>query len=212
MIHISVDQKEIACQEGSTLLDVSLENGIYIPNLCHVNGMPTAPASCRLCMVTVEGEEAPVTACTTRVKEGMVVRTDTDEVRDLQRTGLKLLLSVHDIDCRNCTANKQCELQNIAKFLKVALKASPYETLLKEQPTDHTHPFLDYLPNRCVLCGKCVYTCSDKNGTPFFTYARRGFDTVISAYGMEGSTADCETCQACVEICPVGALVLREKD
>ncbi|MEK6193523.1 MAG: 2Fe-2S iron-sulfur cluster-binding protein, partial [Deltaproteobacteria bacterium] len=100
MIHITVDQKEIACEEGRTLLEVCLENNIYIPNLCHVTGMETPPASCRMCMVTVQGEKAPVTACTTRTVDKMLVRTDTAEVRQLQQTAFKLLLSVHDIDCR----------------------------------------------------------------------------------------------------------------
>ena len=211
MIHITIDLKEIACAEGSTLLDVCRENDIYIPNLCHVAGMKTPPASCRMCMVAIEGREKPVTACTTRVAEGMVVRTDTGEVRQLQRTALKLLLSVHDIDCRNCSANKQCELQNTARFLKAGLKATPYETLLKEQAVDSAHPYLDYLPNRCVLCGKCIYVCSEKNGRSFFTFARRGFDTVISVFEMDGLEAPCEACLACVAICPVGALEIRKK-
>jgi NADH dehydrogenase/NADH:ubiquinone oxidoreductase subunit G len=210
MIHITVDQKEIACEEGSTLLDVCLENGIYIPNLCHVSGMQTPPASCRMCMVALEGADEPVTACTTRAADRMVVRTDTGEVRELQRTALKLLLSVHDIDCRNCSANKQCELQTIARFLKVGLKAAPYETLLKEQAIDQAHPFLDYYANRCVLCGKCIHACREKNGVSFFTYARRGFDTVISAFGMDGMETDCKACLACVKSCPVGALEVRE--
>ena len=210
MIQITVDRKEIACEEGSTLLDVCLENGIYIPNLCHVAGMQTPPASCRMCMVAIEGEKGPVTACTTRAVAGMIVRTDTDEVRELQRTALKLLLSVHDIDCRNCSANKQCDLQTIARFLKVGLKAAPYETLLKAQEIDRTHPFLDYLPNRCVLCGKCIHACREKNGASFFTYARRGFDTVINAFGMAGTAVDCEGCLACVDLCPVGALAFRQ--
>jgi len=210
MIHITVDQKEIACEEGRTLLEVCLENNIYIPNLCHVTGMETPPASCRMCMVAVQGEKAPVTACTTRTVGKMVVRTDTAEVRQLQQTAFKLLLSVHDIDCRNCSANKQCELQNIARFLKKGLKATPYATLLKENALDSTHPFLDYFPNRCVLCGKCIHICREKNGRSFFTFARRGFDTVISAFGTDNMDAACEACMACVEICPVGALLVRE--
>ena len=192
------------------MLDVCLENGIYIPNLCHIKGMPAPPASCRMCMVAIEGRNAPVTACTVPAVEGMVVATDTDEVRELQRSALKLLLSVHDIDCRNCRANKQCELQHIARFLKVGLKAAPYKTVLKAQAVDRTHPFLDYLPNRCVLCGKCIHTCRERNGWAFFTYARRGFDTVINAFGMDASAAGCEECLACVDICPVGALAVRE--
>ena len=161
-------------------------------------------------MVAVDGGKRPVTACTTRTADRMVVRTDTPEVRQLQRTALKLLLSVHDIDCRNCGANKQCELQNIARFLKVGLKATPYETVLKETEVDRAHPCLDYFPNRCVLCGKCIHVCGEKNHGSFFTFARRGFDTVISAFGMDGPDAGCEACLACVEICPVGALVVRE--
>lgn len=211
MIHITVDQKEIACIAGSTLLDVCLENGITIPNLCHVAEIKAPAASCRMCMVAVEGEKKPVTACTTRVFDRMVVRTDTDTVRQLQRTALKLLLSVHDIDCRNCSANRQCELQNLARFLKVGLKAAPYETLLKENAIDRTHPFLDYFPNRCVLCGKCIHACGDRNGRSFFSFARRGFKTVVSAFGVDGKEAACNGCRACVEICPVGALEIRKK-
>ena len=194
---------------GSMLLDVCLENGIYIPNLCHVTGMKTPAASCRMCMVAVEGEENPFTACTTRVFDRMVVRTDTEAVRQLQRTALKLLLSVHDIDCRNCSANRQCELQNMARFLKMGLKAAPYETLLKEPAIDRTHPILDYFPNRCVLCGKCIHACKDRNGRSFFSFARRGFKTVVSAYGVDDGESACNGCRACVEICPVGALAPR---
>lgn len=212
MIHITVDRKEIACQEGGSLLDVCLENGIYIPNLCNVRNMKTPQASCRMCMVTIEGENDPLPACTTRVDDGMVVHTGTDEVRQLQRTALRLLLSVHDIDCRNCRANKKCELQNMARFLKVGLKAAPYETLLKEPAIDRTHPVLDYYPNRCVLCGRCLHACGEKSGRSCFTFARRGFETVISAFGMEGLDDDCEACRACVAVCPVGALAARQDE
>ena len=161
-------------------------------------------------MVAIGDDQNPVPACTVLAVAGMVVKTDTDEVRQLQRTALKLLLSVHDIDCRNCSANKQCELQNMARFLKIGLRAAPYETLLKEPAIDRTHPVLDYLPNRCVLCGKCIHVCGEENGSPWFTFARRGFDTVISAFGADGMDAACRGCRACVEICPVGALVVRQ--
>jgi len=207
---IKVDGKEINVQAGENLLHVCLEKGIYIPNLCHVRGMQTPPASCRMCMVAVNGEKKPVTACTTRVRNGMEVMTDTPEVRQLQRSALRLLLSVHDIDCRNCIANKRCELQNIARFLKVGLRAKPYETLLKETTIDGAHPCLDYYPNRCVLCGKCIHACGQENGQSVFTFARRGFDTVISAYGVQAMDISCLDCMACVKICPVGALVVKE--
>ena len=192
------------------MLDVCLENNIYIPSLCHITGMETPPASCRMCMVEVHGEKAPHTACTLRTVDNMVVRTDTTHVRQLQRTAFKLLLSVHDIDCKNCSANKQCELQNIARFLKIGLKARPYATLLKEQAIDRTHPFLDYFPNKCVLCGKCIHVCRERNSRSFFTFAQRGFNTVISAFGADHRDVACDACTACVAVCPVGALVVRD--
>ncbi|MBW2611306.1 MAG: (2Fe-2S)-binding protein [Deltaproteobacteria bacterium] len=210
MIFINVDEKKISCEEGRTLLDVCLENGIYIPNLCHVKGMQTPPASCRMCMVAIDGEKKPAMACTTRVRENMTVMTDTPEIRHLQRTALRLLLSVHDIDCKNCSANKHCELQNLSRFLKVGLKAAPYATLLKETAIDRTHPCLDYYPNRCLLCGKCIHVCRQKNGQSVFTFARRGFKTVISTFGFDNPDVFCGECLACVEICPVGALVVRK--
>ena len=208
MIHIRVDDKELAVPEGSILLQACLDNDIYIPNLCFLeNRMPVA-ASCRLCFVEIEGQTQPVTACTVKVKPGMRVKTDTPAVRQLQKTGLKLLLSVHEIDCRHCPANKRCELQKIARFLKTGLNAKPLETVLKATKIDTTHPLIDYYPNRCVLCGKCVVVCAQNNGHNMLTFAKRGFETVISSYGAAAAEENsCKDCLACVKICPVGALV-----
>jgi predicted molibdopterin-dependent oxidoreductase YjgC len=141
----------------------------------------------------------------------MVVKTDTPVVRQLQRTALRLLLSVHDVDCKNCHANKKCELQNIAKFLKVSLKPKRLERYLKETQIDETHPFLIHYPNRCVLCGKCVHICREKHDQSVLTFAKRGFDTVISTYSStDASSLSCGECDSCVKACPVGALALKE--
>ena len=206
MITITVDDINIEVQENSTLLAACLANDIYIPNLCYVEAGDQAAASCRLCFVEVAEEEHPVTACTVVVSEGMQVRTDTDAVRRLQRAGLRLLLSVHDIDCRNCPANKQCELQNIARFLKVGLKAKPFEVALKQPAVDTSHKQIDYYPNRCVLCGRCIAICQNHQAQAFLAFAKRGFDTVISSFGQETASDDCLDCQACVTACPVAAL------
>jgi len=209
-IKLIVDKKEIEVKEGTTLLQACLDNDIYIPNLCYIEDMGNTPASCRMCFVEIEGENKPVTSCTIKVTEGMVVKTDTPSVRKLQHTALQLLLSVHNVDCKNCPANKKCELQKIAKFLKVGLKPKRLERILKEEDKDEKHPFFDYYPNRCVLCGRCVHVCRTKHGQPFLTFARRGFDTVISSYGEEDiKNFPCEKCIACVHICPVSALVLK---
>ena len=206
-----VDGKEIETKQGTTLLQACLDNDIYIPNLCFLESMENPSASCRMCFVEIQGERQPITSCTVAVEDDMVVKTDTPAVRQLQRTALRLLLSVHHVDCKHCPANKKCELQRIAKFLKVGLKPKGLERYLKETEVDPNHPFLNHYPNRCVLCGKCVRICRRENGQSVWTFAERGFDTVISAYGEAGASSQtCEKCDACVKICPVGALALKD--
>jgi len=211
MPKLRVDGKEIETKQGTTLLQGCLDNDIYIPNLCFLESMEDPSASCRMCFVEIEGEKQPITSCTVNVKDDMVVKTDTPAVRQLQRTALRLLLSVHHVDCKHCPANKKCELQRIAKFLKVGLKPKGLERYLQETEIDRNHPFINHYPNRCVLCGKCVHICRRQHGQSVWTFAQRGFDTVISAYGEAGaSTLTCEKCDACVKICPVGALTFKD--
>ncbi len=210
MVRLIVDDKELQIEEGTVLLDACLGNGIYIPNLCHLQGTERPQASCRLCFVEIEGKLVP--ACTVAVTAPLTVKTDTPAVRELQKSALRLLLSVHRVQCARCPANKRCALQDIAKFLGVGLKAKGLEQLLDKPEVVRDHPFIDHYPNRCVLCGRCVRVCKTGDGRPQMNYASRGFDTVISFYGAsQEQTAECESCETCVKICPVGALVLKEK-
>lgn len=209
-IKLLVDDKEIEAKQETSLLQACLENEIYIPNLCHIEDMDNPPASCRLCFVEIEGEDKPVTSCTVKINEGMVVKTDTPVIRQLQRTAFQLLMSVHDVDCARCPANKKCELQKIARFLKVGLKQKRLELFLKEVETNEEHPFMAYHPNRCVLCGKCIHVCQARHGQPLMAFAKRGFYTVISFYGTKKRPGlPCEKCLACVDICPVSAITLK---
>ena len=127
MAKLRVDNREIEAREGISLLEACLDSGIYIPNLCHIHGAENPSASCRLCFVEIEGEDKPIPSCTVKARDGIIVKTDTPSVRRLQRTAFKLLMSVHRVDCGHCPANKKCELQRIAKFLKVGLKSKYLE-------------------------------------------------------------------------------------
>jgi bidirectional [NiFe] hydrogenase diaphorase subunit len=210
MIRIKGDGKQIEAEQGASLLQVCLENGIYIPHLCFMKGMGEPHASCRLCFVEVHGEKAPVASCTVLARDGMEVKTDTPEVRALQKAAFRLLISVHRVDCAHCPANKRCELQHIAGFLKVGLKPSGLEQHFKEPEVIREHPAVDYYPNRCVLCGRCVHTCRTGSGRSLMTFAQRGFNTIVSFYGADEDGSSCSGCGACIAVCPVSALILRE--
>ena len=208
MITLQIDGRKIQAAGGTNLLEACLDHGIYIPNLCYLEGMPHPPVSCRLCFVEVEGSGDPVCACSISIDRPMVVRTDAPQVRKLQKAGLHLLLSAHEVDCKSCPANRQCPLQDMAKFLRVAINNKGFEQLLRETRVDKSHPFWDHYPNRCVLCGKCVHVCRRQKHRAGLTFAQRGIDTVIGFYDRpQNETPPCENCQACVDVCPVSALV-----
>jgi len=210
MITLTVDKKEIQVEEGSPLLKACLDHGIYVPNLCYVETLEAPPVSCRLCFVEIEGEREPVTSCNIQVSDGMVVHTDTPSVRRLQRTAFQLLMSVHRVDCAHCPANKRCELQRIARFLKIGLKPGPLIQTLKEPDILEDHPVFDYYPNRCVLCGRCIHACQVQRVLPLMSFAERGFETVIRFYNEADLTdVPCTECLACVSTCPVGAIALK---
>jgi predicted molibdopterin-dependent oxidoreductase YjgC len=169
-----------------------------------------AAASCRLCFVEVAGRSGPVPACTVTVEEQLAVRTATPAVRRLQKAGLRLLLSVHRVECKNCPANRRCELQRLARFLQVGLKPGKLAPHFKQPEIDSSHPCLDYYPNRCVLCGKCVHACRGQHRDVVLTFANRGFDTVVGYYGLPSDAVRaCQGCHACADVCPVAALVSK---
>ena len=208
MATLSIDGRIIEAAEGRHLLEVCLDNGFYIPHLCHVPGMERPPSSCRLCFVAVEDMKDPAASCSLRVRDGMVVRTDTPEVRRLQRTAFELLTSNHYFE-PGCCAAGSCELQAIVKFLKIPIKSKRLKKLARDIP-EEDHPYLECVHTRCVLCGKCAYVCEKKQGRPYVSFARRGLDMRISFFGeTDPDSIPCDGCYACVDICPVSAMLKK---
>jgi len=209
-ISLTIDGKKITAHEGENLLWVALDNGIYIPNLCALRDKAEPSAACRLCFVEVDGYSQPVTACTETITEGMVVNTKGAKALRLARTIFELLMASHPVDCAYCPANRSCELQMIARHLGAKLKSKRFRKLLRELPIDDSNPQFIYDPNKCVLCGRCIWVCR-KLGIGVFGFAHRGFQRVVTTFADEPiGELRCQECRDCIIVCPTGALVLKD--
>jgi len=210
-ISLTIDGKKITAPEGENLLWVALDNDIYIPNLCALRDKPEPTAACRLCFVEVEGKEKPVTACTETISEGMVVNTKGPKALRLARTAFELLMASEPADCARCPANRSCELQIIARHLGAKLKSKRFRKLLRQLPIDYSNPQFIYDPNKCVLCGRCVWVCQKRLGIDALGFAHRGFDRVVTTFGDEPiGELRCQDCAECISVCPTGALVFKD--
>ncbi len=195
------------------MLWAALDNGIYIPNLCGIREAEEPAASCRLCFVEIEGKKEPVTACTEPVREGLVVDTQGPKAKRLVRTAFELLLASNEIDCAHCPKNKSCELQKIAAHLRIKLTAKRFRRLERKLPIDDSSPLFTYNPNKCVLCGRCVWMCRERLDIGAIGFAERGFKRVVTTFGGEPlGRSKCDQCGQCVTVCPTGALVFKDKE
>ena len=210
-VSLIINGQEIRAVEGEKILWAALDNGIYIPNLCGIRERSEPFAACRLCFVEVEGKEMPVTACTEPVKKGMVVNTRGPKALRIARTSFELLLASHPVDCAHCLKRGSCELHRIARYLGIKLNTKRFRKILPELPVDTSSPLFIYDPNKCVLCGRCVWVCQEKLGIGGIGFAYRGFRRMVTTFGDEPmDRSGCEGCHECVAVCPVGALVFKE--
>jgi len=211
IVTLTVDGKKINAKESEKILWAALDNGIYIPNLCALQEALPPAASCRLCFVEVEGKDTPVTACTETVEEGIVVNTRGPKALRLARTGFELLIASHPVDCAHCVSKGSCELLKIAAHLKVKLKTKRLRKLLRELPVDSSNPLFVYDPNKCVLCGRCVWVCRERLGIGDIGFAHRGFQRIVSTFADEPmAKARCPECGECIAVCPAGALYFKD--
>jgi bidirectional [NiFe] hydrogenase diaphorase subunit len=211
-VSLIIDGKEIKARQGEKVLWAALDNGIYIPNLCALSDASASDASCRLCWVEIKGKSQPVTACTETVEEGMVVDTRGAGALRLARTALELLLASNVVDCAHCPASGSCELQKIAAHLRVKLKTKRFRKVLRNLPVDSSSSLFIYDPNKCVLCGRCIWVCWQRLKIGALGFAHRGFNRRVTTFGDEPiGEARCEGCGDCVTACPTGALCFKDK-
>lgn len=206
---LSINGMTVRAKENATVLDVANEVGIYIPTLCHHPDLPTFGA-CRVCMVDVNGRLE--TACRAPVWDGMVIRTDTEEVRNVRRANVNLILTNHSQDCQTCAKNNNCQLQEVSAFVGVTPEGMEgFRRFVTDLEPDQSNPCFSIDRSKCILCGICIRTCEEINGVGAIDFAFRGNKTSVSVLGnkpLRDST--CESCGECVERCPTAALSLSE--
>ncbi|KXS56216.1 MAG: ferredoxin, partial [Candidatus Adiutrix intracellularis] len=207
-VTLTIDGQSVTVPAGVTIWGAARKVGIHIPTLCHhFNLKPYG--GCRVCVVEVKGGRALAAACAFPVNEGMVVYTNTSKVREARRLVVELLLANHPHDCLTCDRSQNCELQSLA--LDLGIKEVRFKETKPHLPIDDSNPSLVRDPNKCVLCGRCVRVCSEKQTVSVYTFANRGFESTVSpAFGKGLGSVKCTYCGQCSVICPTGAITVKD--
>ncbi len=208
LVSLTIDGKEATVPAGTNLIDAAESVGIHIPNLCYLKGMKGMGA-CRLCLIEVEGGRGPVAGCITKVKEGMAVKTITDDIEKTRKFIIDLIVSMHPMDCMTCTKAGVCNLQEYAYNFEI--KESTFSRKSFGYPVDEANPFIKRDSDYCVLCGKCIRVCNEQ-GTNVLEFMGRGVGAKVStAQDKPLQESQCTFCGSCVDVCPVNALLETDR-
>ena len=205
---LTIDGKEVSAADGASILEAATEAGIQIPTLCHLEGVYDV-GSCRLCLVEAAGIAKLLPACTTKVAEGMDIKTDTDRLRRYRRIAIELLFAERNHTCSVCVSNGHCELQTLA--YNNGMDHVRYDYQCPKWAVDLTNPRYGMDHNRCILCGRCVRVCWHVEGAGTLNIAGRGAKSQVIADLIQpwGEAESCTLCGKCVMACPTGALFQR---
>ncbi|MGI6316793.1 MAG: FAD-dependent oxidoreductase [Christensenellales bacterium] len=204
MVRITINGINLNAEEGANVLNCALENGIYIPHLCHHSDLSPLGA-CRLCIVEEEGKKGVFPSCMMKAREGLKIRTDSEEIRRLRMLAMELLLAGHPEDCSTCSKYGNCELQTLIQYIgpktgRMKMRARRFKPI-------EENPMLLQDMNRCVLCGRCVRICNEVRGVKVLQYQRKNLETFVDAlHGRLLLDANCRFCTACAEVCPTGTI------
>ena len=213
MITLTIDKHEVTVPAGTMVLDAAKTVGINIPTLCHINLEGTCvqnmPASCRICVVEVEGRRNLAPACATRVTPGMVVHTNSARVIRARKTVVELMLSDHPNDCLTCPKCSDCELQR--QVMRFNIRKMPYNGGEQSERKQELTPAITRNMEKCVYCRRCESVCNNVQSVGVLSAIRRGFNTTIApTFDKMFTDTNCTYCGQCVAVCPTGALMERD--
>lgn len=200
-VTLTVDGKTITAPAGTLLIEACRKVGIEIPAFCYYPGL-SLQAACRMCLVRIEKMPKLQTACTTPIGEGMIVFTETDEIKQARKAMLELVLANHPLDCPVCDAGGECELQDMT--FKYGAGGSQFVEIKNHREEQQWSPVVFFDRPRCILCYRCVRVCDEGMDVAALGIQQRNSGSVIAP--NDQTSLDCEQCGMCIDICPVGAL------
>jgi len=207
-VTLSIDGKKVTVPEGTTVLEAAQQAGIFVPTLCHYEGLPPQ-SECRLCIVEIKGGRGLPASCTLPAKEGMEVATCSERVLEARKFLLQLLLCAHPADCKTCEKHGRCELQKLLSDYGVRDYENPMRA--RKQLVDKSSKAIERDLVKCVLCGRCVRMCRDVQTVGVYSFACRGLDSAVTtAFDKPIAETPCVSCGQCTIVCPTGALSEKE--
>ncbi|WP_018411752.1 formate dehydrogenase subunit alpha [Methyloversatilis thermotolerans] len=211
-VTLSIDGIEVTVPAGTSVMRAAQECDASIPKLCATDSLEPF-GSCRLCLVEIEGRRGYPASCTTLVEPGMQVRTQTPKLAEIRRGVMELYISDHPLDCLTCSANGNCELQDMTgvvglREVRYGMKGKNHFDLLSALSKDESNPYFTYDPSKCIVCNRCVRACEETQGTFALTISGRGFDSRVSpGESQPFMESECVSCGACVQACPTATLM-----
>jgi formate dehydrogenase major subunit len=218
-VTLTIDGESVTVPAGTSVMAAAMSLGTKIPKLCATDSLEPF-GSCRLCLVEIEGRRGTPSSCTTPAEDGMKVRTQSENLSSLRKGVMELYISDHPLDCLTCSANGDCELQDMAGAVGLRevrygydgenhVKPLAMDGYANENwlPKDTSNPYFTYDPSKCIVCNRCVRACAEVQGTFALTITGRGFDSRVAAGPTDFLGSECVSCGACVQACPTATLM-----
>ncbi|MBL8338124.1 MAG: formate dehydrogenase subunit alpha [Rhodoferax sp.] len=210
-VTLEIDGERVTVPAGTSLMRAAMDAGVRVPKLCATDSLEPF-GSCRLCLVEIEGRKGFPSSCTTPAEAGMKVRTQTPRLQQLRKGVMELYISDHPLDCLTCSANGNCELQDMAgvtglREVRYGQAGANHFSGDSKPAVDDSNPYFSYDASKCIVCSRCVRACEETQGTFALTISGRGFESRVSpGQNQPFMESECVSCGACVEACPTATL------